>query len=298
MRSLVVALAVVTGLGALYPLAALAVSDADLATYLRVKEALEKEDPANKQKLQERLSKAQQKAAEQAAKTADTYTAHGYIEFVPEASKLRVRRSYADLLSIEAGGDFSEGQTNLLKDVKGALFSYTSDSRTHSDSWTAQAAVIWPLIFKTGVTPRGEFCIPLFGIMPSFTVNRFTTNRTPKDAADLAKIKASETDEMVYRLGSFAQLDFTDNLFAVVRANGLWKTDTGNRSREPGVELEFEPLWQSTQCPALGIGFLAVPEWAKKRPAFDENDPDTVQTCLVRLPSTPARAFSLGFGGE
>lgn len=253
-----------------------AVSDEDLAAYLRVKAELDAADAVKKQKLAERLTKTEKKLAKQEEDAADTYAAHGRIEFVPQASKPRIRRSYADLLAIEGGnlGSVETGQTKALKDIKGALFSYTDDFRTDSDSWTAQAAVILPLVFKTGVTPRGDFCLPLFGLMPSYTINRFTTNRTPKNAADLAKIKASEVDEMIFRMGSFAQVDFTDNFFAITRANGVWTTDTGTRSRQPGFEFEFEPLWQSVQVPALGLGFLAVPDWAKK-PTFDPNDPKT-----------------------
>jgi hypothetical protein len=254
-----------------------AATDDELIVYSRVQAEYDAADAAKKKKLNEQLLKAQEKKAKKEQEIADTYAAHGRLELIPEASKLRIRRTYADLLAIEGGnlGDFAPGQTKLLKDIKGALFSYSNDFRTDSDSWTAQAAVIYPLVFKTGVTPRGEFSIPLFGLMPSFTVNRFTTNRMPKDAADLAKIKDSEVDEMLFRVGSFAQLDFTGNFFAIARANGVWKTDTGVRSSEPGVELEFEPLWQSEKFPALGLGFLAIPEWAKKRPAFDDNDPKT-----------------------
>jgi len=261
----------------------LAVSDEDLAAYIKVKAELDAADDAKRKKLAERLAKTQKKLEKQEEENADVYAAHGSLEFIPQASKPRIRRSYADLLSIEGGnlGSFGPGQTKLLKDIKGALLSYTDDFKTDSDSWTTQAAVILPIVFKTGVTPRGDFSIPLFGLMPSFTINRFTTNRIPKDAADLAKIKASEVDEMSFRLGSFAQLDFTDNFFAVTRANGVWKTDTGTRSSEPGFEFEFEPLWQSVQVPAIGLGFLAIPEWAKKRPAFDENDPKTYKHAWI-----------------
>lgn len=278
MRSLIVAVAVV--LAVLCSRAALAQSDADLAGHLRYLEA-EKEaegDPAKMQVLQKRVAAAQQKRDAATAATDALYQANGHVELIREVSKLRIRRSYADLLSLEWGGDFSGEQTRLLKDVKGALFSYTNDAQTDSDSWTAQAAVIWPLIFKTGVTSSGQFCVPLFGLMPSFTVNRFTTNRIPKNAIDAAKIKDLETDEMVFRLGSFAELDFTPNLFAVVRANGRWKTDTGTRSREPGIELEFEPLWQSTQFPSLGLGFLGVPKWAQKA-GFNEAPEEYKKHC-------------------
>ena len=256
---------------------ALATTDEELITYARVKAEYDAADRAKKKKLDEQLLKAQEKEAKREREVADTYAAHGHLELVSEASRLRIRRTYADLLAIEGGnlGDFAPGQTKLLKDIKGALVSYTNDFRTDSDSWTTQAAVILPLVFKTGVTPREEFSVPLFGFMPSFTVNRFTTNRIPKDATDLAKIKAAEVDEMLFRAGSFAQLDFTSNFFAIARANGVWKTDTGMRTAEPGIELEFEPLWQSEQIPSLGLGFLAIPEWAKKRPAFDDNDPKT-----------------------
>jgi hypothetical protein len=253
-----------------------AISDEDLAAYLRVKAEIEAADTTKKQKLQERLIKTQQNIDKKEQEAADMYAAHGHLEFVPQTSKPRIRRSYADLLSTEAGnlGSFEGTQTKLLKDTKGALFSYTNDFENDSDTWTAQAAVILPFIFKTGVTPRGGFSLPLFGIMPSWTIDRFTTNRKPKDDADLAKIKASETDDLVFRLGSFAQLDLTDTLFAVVRANGLFKTNTGFDSREPGFEIEAEPLWQSERYPALGLGFFAVPEWAK-RSGFDPNDPKT-----------------------
>lgn len=258
------------------PQLANAVSDADLATYLRVKAALEAEDAAARQKVEERIPIVRDKEASKQAKIYDTYAAHGRVEMVPEVSKPRIRRSFADLLATEGGnlGGFAPDQGRELKDLKGALFSYTDDFEHGFDTWTAQAALIWPLIFKTGVTPRGQFCIPLFGIMPSFSVDRFTTTKQAKDAEELKKIEEEELNEIVYRLGAFAQLDFTDNLFAIFRANGRWKTDTGHESSEPGFEIELEPLWQSENYPALGLGFLAVPEWAK-RPGFDPNGPDT-----------------------
>jgi hypothetical protein len=253
-----------------------AVSDEDLATYLRVKAALEQKDAGARQKVENRIPIVREKEAEKQAKFDDTFAFHGRLELVPEVSKPRIRRSFADLLATEAGnlGGFFSTQDRDLKDLKGALFSYTNDFEHGFDTWTAQAALIWPIIFKTGVTPRGQFCMPLFGVMPSISVDRFTTNRQPKDAEDLKKIEEEEINEVVYRLGGFAQFDFTDTLFAIVRANARWQTDTGHESSEPGFEIELEPLWQSETNPALGLGFLAIPKWAR-RAGFDPNDRNT-----------------------
>jgi hypothetical protein len=260
----------------LVPHRANAVSDDDLATYLRVKAELEQEDAVARQKVEDRIPIVREKVVKKKAEIADRYAAHGRLELVPAVSKPRIRRSFADLLATEAGnlGGFEPGQTKALKDLKPATFAYTNDFEHDFDTWTAQAALIWPLVFKTGITPRGQFCVPIFGLMPSFTVNRFTTNRQPTDADDLKKIEEEEQNEVVYRLGSFAQLYITPDLSAIVRANALWKTDTGHESSEPGFEIEFEPLWQSPDNPAIGLGYLAVPQWAK-RPGFNPNDPET-----------------------
>lgn len=263
-----------------------ALTDEEVAIYLRVKAVLEKkDDPGTKEdptarkeveKLEKQIPIVRDKVAKKKQELADRYAAHGRIELVPEVSKPRIRRSFADLLATEAGnlGDFEKDQDKVLKDLKGANFSYTNDFKDHFDTWTAQAAVIWPFIFKTGVTPRGPFAVPLFGIMPSFTVNRFTTSRQPKDAAELKEIEDEELNEVVYRMGSFAQLYLTPTLSGVLRANGLWQTDTGHESSELGFEIEFEPLWQSESNPAIGLGYLAIPDWAK-REGFDANDPET-----------------------
>lgn len=259
-----------------------AFTDEEVETYLRVKAVLEKKydpDPvvqAKVGKIEKQIPIVLDEAARKKQEMADRYAAHGRIELVPEVSKPRIRRSFADLLATEAGnlGDFEEDQTKVLKDLKGANFAYTNDYKDHFDTWTAQAAVIWPFIFKTGVTPRGAFAVPIVGLMPSFTVNRFTTNKRPRDAAELKEIEDEELNEVIYRLGSFAQVYLTPTLSGILRANALWQTDTGHESSELGFEIEFEPMWQSETNPAFGFGFLAVPEWAK-REGFDENDPKT-----------------------
>jgi hypothetical protein len=272
---------VATVAAAFFPERVSAISDEDLAAYLRVQAVLEKRDkpPAleKAEKLEKRIPIVREKETQKQAARDKRYSAGGRIELIRDVSKPRVRRSFADLLATEAGdvGDFEPaGRGKLLKDLKPATFAYTNDFENGFDTWTAEAAVIWPFVFKTGVTRGGQFRVPLFGIMPSFSINRFTSTEKGEDALGQAKIEDSETDEVIYRLGSFAKLDFSENLFAVVRANALWQTDTGHDASEPGFEIEFEPLWQSKSNPALGLGFLAIPQWAK-RPGFDGNDPDS-----------------------
>jgi hypothetical protein len=252
-------------------------ADADLEAYLRVKKRLEeaKGDPAAAKKIAAGLAEAAQALAKRQAETDRLYSTEAGL--VKALSQPRLRRSYADLLSVEAVdlAGLAEGQQAALKDLDGAEFTYVNNLQTREETWSAQAALLWPVVFKTGFVPKGDnFGVSILGLMPSVTLDRLTTNRVPKDAADLAAIKESETDDLTYRLGIWAAISTPLDVEWIARLNGGLQTDTSHRGRENFLEAELEPLWQAPGIPWLGLGYFAVPR-AFTKPTFDPNDPDT-----------------------
>jgi hypothetical protein len=249
----------------------------EVLIYRKVKAEYEAADRAERKKLDTIGDEAAAEAKAEQERQFKLYSVSDGLEFVKEWSKPHVRKTPADLLAIEAGqfGNVGDAQNGWLKDTDGAEFTYVDDFETRVESWNAQAALLWPLIFKTGQTPRaGEWSVPYFGILPSVALHRYTTNEAAKDAAGLARIQGSEVDELTYRFGFFAPVMTPTAVDFVLRANGLWQTDTGHEGSTYGVEVELEPLFQANDLPWLGLGFFSAPRWAWKN-GFDPNDAKT-----------------------
>jgi len=251
-------------------------SSDELAGYLKVKRQLDQAKPAERAKLEQALAKTAQEQEKKKQELYQEFEVPTGLTLIKQLSRPYVRRSYADLLSVEAVelGSLATGDTKMLKDTKGALFNYSNNQLTHEETWNAEAAVLMPFVFATGQTPRSrEWSLPFFGIMPSVTLHRFTTSLMPTDAVVAAKIKAQEADELTYRLGLFAPISTPWNFEVIGRLNGAWKTDTHHGSSEPALEGELEPVWQSN-VPWLGLGYFAVPPGLEK-PGFDPNNSKT-----------------------
>jgi hypothetical protein len=245
------------------PITGVAATADDVAAWERVERERKEMDAGARAIFQKQVSVAVKANDEAKAEEARLFTVpkHG-MAFEKTLSVPRLRRSYTDLLSTETGADIGglvEGQAAALKDTKGANFAYTDDFKTKEETWTTEAALMLPFVWKGGGRLRTA------GIMPSVTLNRFTTNAVPKDAAALAGIKAREVDDLTYRLTFFGNIRVVDNLHVVVRGSGAWVTDTGHEKEAPLLELEVEPIFQLPAPYAwIGTGYMGVPEWAKK----------------------------------
>lgn len=249
----------------------------ELTGYLKVKRQLDQAKPDERAKLEQALVKTAQEQDKKKKELYQEFQVPEKLSLIKQLSRPYLRRSYADLLSVEAVelGSMVTGETKMLKDTKGALFNYSNNQVTHEETWNAEAALLMPFVFATGQTPRsGEWSLPFFGVMPSVTLHRFTTSLMPTDAVVAAKIKSQEADELTYRLGLFAPISTPWNFELIGRLNGAWQTDTHHGSSEPALEGELEPIWQSPDLPWFGLGYFAVPP-ALEKPGFDPNDPKT-----------------------
>lgn len=248
----------------------------EMKTYVRMQERLQaaENNPVELAKLRAQMTEAKAEIAEE-QRVADIplSTAPGFLK---DVSGPRVRRSFADLLTSETGySTLVAKQGEILKDLEGAEIAFTDDFEADEESWNAQAALLWPLVWKTGFKPEGDnFGASLLGLMPSVTLNRFDTNRMPKDEDELEEIKELEKNELTYRLGAFATFSIPGNLELVTRAAGGFRTDTDHEREEFVFETEMEPLWQMPGVPWFGVGYFAVPHALRWR-TFDPNNPKT-----------------------
>jgi hypothetical protein len=170
---------------------------------------------------------------------------------VPEPQKpkwavnVHLRQSYSDVLSIEDPTQ-SINPNKRYEDLKGALLSYTRDYKADTDTWSAQAAVLFPIVRTTGRgdNPR-EWTTLAYGAIPSISVYRVDTNGDP----------ANEVDQLNYRLELYGKYSspWWPLETITLRAFGLCVTDTGHDSAIPTAQFELEP--QMFFFPHLAIGY-------------------------------------------
>ena len=254
-----------------------AVGNNDFEAYLRVKDQIERANATQRAAIDAKLKKAEESMRK--AREAQWEEAAATRGIISRLSRPRLRETHADLLGVEVAGLASadEVQRNYIKDTKGAQISYATDFGTDEEIWNSKAALLWPIVIKTGVTPRArEFSIPIVGVVPSISLDRVSTTRKPKDEAEQAEIDDEESDELIYRLGAWATASTPVNVDLVGRFNAGFKTDTGHSKDERFIEAELEPLWQSPFASWIGLGYFAAPPVFWKE-SFDPNDRDTWQ---------------------
>jgi hypothetical protein len=151
-----------------------------------------------------------------------------------------IRKSWSDVL---LGEDSSQPTSAKAKvgDLVGATLSYAENTSTHTETWTAVGALIVPFDYRL---PGGGWLPMEFLAAPSISVNRVSTNGSPK----------SETDQLLYRLGLFS--DWEENFGAIqLRGAFVYGTDTGHRTSMPAFEVDLEPqlTWRLPNARETGV---------------------------------------------
>ena len=173
----------------------------------------------------------------------------------------KLRQNYTDVLPGEdpSQQDLAAGK---FDDLNGASLSYTRDSKADTDTWSAKAALIMPMVWD-GNLAYG-FKPVFYGIVPSVSLDRVDTNGDPKDATDL----------LTYRAGAFAQWLVAggrgEKLHARLNARGsfTYVTDTQNDLQLPAGEFDVEP--QIFYGPNWALGYLFNP-FVGEQSAIDPN---------------------------
>lgn len=172
---------------------------------------------------------------------------------------LRLRRSYTDVLTFE-DPSLAEGSEESFDDIKGALFSYERDLRNHTDTWSAQAALMAPFSFYTGYEPvKGDgLGIQRWGFIPSVSLDRLTTS------GDASK----EIEQWTYRMGLFARMKSGNPLLLALstRAYASYvRDDLKDRSVTAG-EFEIEPMSRFSKLVKIGARTIIIPKKNEKDP--------------------------------
>jgi hypothetical protein len=151
-----------------------------------------------------------------------------------------IRKSWSDVLLSE---DLSQNASkSKIGDLVGATFSYSDETRSHTETWNAVGALILPFDYKfadlSGLKPTEL----LFA--PSISVNRISTNPPSK----------TDIDQLLHRLGLF--VDWEEGFGAIqLRGAFVYGTDTEYRTSMPAFEFDLEPqvLWSSSNARETGV---------------------------------------------
>lgn len=146
---------------------------------------------------------------------------------------LKIRSNYDDVLTSEDPTVASA--KNSRADLTGALFSYTRDYLTHSDSWGAVGAIIAPFAwhYPTHTRVMGPIELESAGFIPSISFNRVTNSEDG----------SKDVDSLVFRLGTFAKTTGGGTYSQTFRFFGTYGTDFHLRSEVPAAEFEYEPTF-------------------------------------------------------
>jgi hypothetical protein len=172
----------------------------------------------------------------------------------------KLRQDYTDVLPGE-----DPSQQNLaagkFDDLNGASLSYTWDGKAHTNTWSAEAALITPMVWEGKNLVYGPMPI-FYGLVPSVSLNRVETNGV------------TSTDSLTYRAGVFAQWLLAGSpgqkfhARLNVRGSFTYETDTQNNLRLPAGEFDVEP--QMFCGPNWALGYLFNP-FVGEQAAIDPN---------------------------
>jgi hypothetical protein len=175
---------------------------------------------------------------------------------------LRVRASYTDALLAE--DPTLAKNPGKVSDLTGALFSYTRDFITDSNSWIAKGAVLLPFSQSKEVNAV-NLQLQKYGVIPSASFDREINGNDAK----------KNVDSLIFRLGAFAGLTGVGPFDSLtLRAFGTYGTDFDFRTEIPAAEFELEPTYSDS--PTFGIG-----RKVRLIPFGRVNDPAKAQTILA-----------------
>jgi len=186
---------------------------------------------------------------------------------------IKLRQSYSEVLSIE---DPSQDTTKKVETLQGALFSYTRNLLTDSDSWSFQGAVLFPFVWQ--LSPRldpnvgllkpadeeqaatvdlSHWAIVSFGAIPSISIFRVTGVQN-NPSTTLKK----DIDQLTFRLGLFEKISVPGRILDTMTFRGFvtYVTDTGFESSVPSGQLEWEPQAFFTKYLTIGYATQLFPK--------------------------------------
>ena len=144
-------------------------------------------------------------------------------------------------------------QTTSYANIKGATFAYTRNGTPSSDTWSANGALIEPIIY-TPPLPKNGFGFAEVALAPSIAINKLSNSAQ----------SSNDVDHLDYRLGGYAKLLLSDSdKFEVAiqgRAAFVYGTDTGNHASLPAGELEIEPqlIWVTKNAGAWFPNWISL----------------------------------------
>jgi hypothetical protein len=196
---------------------------------------------------------------------------------------LHLRQSYTDVLATE-DPTLSIDPNKRYDDLKGALVTYTRDRSANTDTWSAQAALLLPLVWITGhKSSPTEWTTLAYGLIPSVSVFRVDNNKViPKGKP------TNEVDQLGYRAEIYGKYSspWAPLETLTIRGFGAYVTDTGHDSGIPTLQLELEP--QLFFQPHWAIGYqqaLIRGKWRDHQAGIDDYfaQDDTVLGYQLRL---------------
>lgn len=152
----------------------------------------------------------------------------GWHPLVEGIEHFMIRQSWSDVLYSE---DLSQpsNQKKKIDDLVGAKFSWTGDLNTHSDTWSAVGALLFPLEWKAPVILGGWSPYQVV-LAPSVSINKVSSSDDP----------TKNVDQLFYRLGALANWELENGAFQL-RGAFVYGTDTSNQARLPAFEMDVEP---------------------------------------------------------
>jgi hypothetical protein len=195
----------------------------------------------------------------------------------------KIRASYSDTLSSEDPTvTILDGakQPTAVKDITGALFSYTKDFVASSDAWVAKGAVLAPYVKRTDtIITENNGGIVAYGVIPSISFDRETNNQK----------KASAIDSLIFRTGVYEKYETGGPLYAqTFRLFGTYGTDFEFRSQNPAMQFEYEPqininkyLGTDSTYSLISVDAAKDGQDIKEPVGINENDPTAQKTILA-----------------
>jgi hypothetical protein len=260
------------------PDAPVAISRKDLEIYLRVKALLDK-TPQESLKNMEASTPEPPKSAYSVAEVKSYEAAFadaGSRKTLKELQEMsgyqgpkvfpwvHLRRAYTDILAGEDPTLQVKGDKGF-DDLDGALFNYTRDLQSKTDTWTTQLALIAPFSYATGnVLHTGEpLTLSRYGFTPSYSLNRLSTNGDPK----------GEIEQHTFRLGGFLKFESGNPWLEKLtfRADAAYAYDGIKDTSVPAAEFDIEP--QSDFASWARIGYRTI--------LIGKNDPEHIHDTAI-----------------
>lgn len=181
----------------------------------------------------------------------------------------KIRASYTDALALE--DPTLSKNPGAVKDLTGAVFSYTRDFIAESNAWVAKGAVLMPFAYSYDVNGI-DLELRKYGVIPSVSFDREFNDSDPK----------KNVDSLIFRVGAYAGWTGVGPLDSLtVRLFSTYGTDFEFKSQVPAGEFELEPTYSHSSV--FGIGRYVSLLSAKSPSPEDPNRVETTFGYSLRL---------------